>query len=72
METVLGAVLATAVWFVVLALIIAPRWTVHKIASLWRGLRLRTSRTWRPDHDADQSRSTTARSRSNTLDEHAI
>ena len=72
METVLGAVLATAVEFVVLALIIAPRWTAHKIASLWRGLRLWTSRTWRPDHDADQSQSTTERPRSNTLDEHAI
>ncbi len=72
METVLGAVLATAVEFVVLALIIAPRWTVHKIASLWRGLRLRTSRTWRADHDANQSRSTTGAPRSNTLDEHAI
>jgi hypothetical protein len=56
----------------VLALIIAPRWTVRKIASLWRGLRLRASRTWRPDHDADQSQSTTESPRSNTLDEHAI
>jgi hypothetical protein len=34
METVLGAILATAVELVVLALIIAPRWTVRKIASL--------------------------------------
>jgi len=58
METVLGAVLATALELVVLALIIAPRWTVRKIASLWRGLRLRMSRTWRSDHDADRSRST--------------
>ena len=59
METVLGAILATAVELVVLALIIAPRWTVRKFASLWRGLRLRASRTRRPDHDADQSQSTT-------------
>ena len=72
METVLGAVLATAVEFVVLALIIASRSTVRKIASLWRGLRSRTSRTWRPDHDADQSQSTTDRTRSSTLEEHAI
>jgi hypothetical protein len=59
METVLGAILATAVEFAVLALILAPRWTLRKIASLWRGLRLRASRTWHPDHDADQSQSTT-------------
>ena len=72
METVLGAVLATAVELVVLALIVAPRWTGRKIASLWRGLRLRASRTWRPVHDADQSQSTTERPRSNALDEHAI
>jgi hypothetical protein len=61
METVLGAIFATAVEFVVLALIIAPRWTMRKIASLWRGLRLRASRTWRADHDTDQSQSITER-----------
>ena len=72
METVLGAVLATAVELVVVALIIAPRWTLRKIASLWRGLRLRASRTWRQDQDADESRSTTESPRSNPLDEHAI
>jgi hypothetical protein len=59
MEIVLGAILATAVELVVVALIIAPRWTLRKIASLWRGLRLRASRTSHPDHDADRSQSTT-------------
>jgi hypothetical protein len=72
METVLGAVLATAVEFAVLALIIAPRWTVRKIASLWRGLRSGTSHIWHPGHGADQSQSTTESPRSSTPEEHAI
>jgi len=38
METVLAALLATAVELLVVMLIVAPRWFVLKLKSIWRRL----------------------------------
>jgi hypothetical protein len=38
METVLAALLATAIEVLIVVLIIAPRWTLRRIASIWRRL----------------------------------
>ena len=38
METVLAALLATAVELLVVMLIVAPRWFVRKLKSIWRRL----------------------------------
>ena len=38
METVLAAILATLIELFVVALIVAPRWTVSKLKAAWRRL----------------------------------